>query len=186
MPSPVPTTVSPTPASAARLFLAAWPTPVTLAQVAGYLARCRWPPRAAPVSGRRQHLTLHFIGAVDRGRLPEIIAGLHTRWQPSQLRLDQPALWPHGIAVLQARELPPALAELHAALADALRRMRLPVEKRRFRPHLTLARHAADAVLPPLTTPVSWPIDDYVLVESLLGTGEYRILQRYARSGDDD
>ncbi|HMW18958.1 MAG TPA: RNA 2',3'-cyclic phosphodiesterase [Accumulibacter sp.] len=176
----------PTPPPTARLFLAAWPTPGTSAQVASYLAQCRWPPRAAPVSLRRQHLTLHFIGAVDRRRLPEICAGLRIRWQPGPLWLDQPASWPNGIAVLQARVVPPALQALHAALADALRGLQLRVEKRRFRPHLTLARHATDAVLPPLSTPVNWPIDDYVLVESILGTGEYRIVQRYDPVNDVD
>ena len=168
-------------AASARLFLAAWPDEATTAQIAAYRERCRWPRRAAPVNESRQHLTLHFIGAVDRARLPEIAAGLEVAVQPCQLLLDQPALWPNGIAVLQASVLPPPLYALHKQLADALHRLALPVEKRRFRPHLTLARHAGGAILPTLATPVIWTIDGYALVESVLGRGGgYRNVQRYA------
>lgn len=168
-------------ASSARLFLAAWPDETTTKQIAAYCRQCRWPHRAAPVSPSRHHLTLHFIGTVDRARLPEIAAGLGVALQPCQLLFDQPALWPNDIAVLQASVLPPPLSALHDQLADALRRLALPVEKRRFRPHLTLARHANGAMLPVLAAPVCWPIDGYALVESVLGrSGGYCIVQRYA------
>jgi len=168
-------------ATSARLFLAVWPDAAATAQIAAYRAQCRWPRRAVLVSELRQHLTLHFIGAVHRARLPEIAAGLDLAAQPCQLLLDQPALWPNAIAVLQASVLPPPLCALHEQLADVLRRLALPVEKRRFRPHLTLARHASGAILPILATPISWTIDGYALVESVLGRGGgYRNVQRYA------
>ena len=45
----------------------------------------------------------------------------------------------------------------------------LPVEKRPFRPHVTLARHAAGAVPPSETAPLRWPVNGHALVQSAGG-----------------
>jgi 2'-5' RNA ligase len=58
---------------------------------------------------------------------------------------------------------------LHAELAQALRTLDLPVERRGFRPHVTLARHAAGASPPPDPMPVQWTLRDPVLVQSAGG-----------------
>lgn len=164
----------------ARLFLALWPAPEESDALHQYCRQWTWPKGSTPVKAERMHLTLHFIGAVPAARVPEIGAGLQVPIRPCELHLTQAAIWPRGIAVLQAIQIPDVLAQLHADLATALRALGLPVETRRFRPHLTLARRAA-AVVPPAVAPdLRWRVDGYVLVESLLGHGGgYTIRQRY-------
>jgi hypothetical protein len=74
---------------------------------------------------------------------------------------------------------------LHEALADRLRALDFPVEQRRFRPHLTLARHALAAVAPEApAVPFEWPARSYVLAAS---TGHpdrrYAVLRGYGDIG---
>lgn len=174
-------TAAPNELSSTRLFLALWPTPALDAPLGDYRRQCRWPKNALPVKADRLHLTLHFIGAVEHERLGEVAAGLHVEVEPFELSLRRAAIWPNGVAVLQADETPDALRRLHEQLGDALRALDLPVEKRPFRPHLTLARHALGATLPGTAPQLRWPVTDYRLVASTLGAGGgYRLVKRYA------
>lgn len=167
----------------ARLFVALWPGPAVRDALRAARDAWRWPPRAAPVAADKLHLTLHFIGSVPAGRVADIAAALRgVPVAPFELRLSQPALWPHGIAVLEMADgaaVPARLAALHAALGDALRALALPVETRRLRPHVTLARHAQGAT-PPAAPPalsLRWPVRGCALVESR--GGAYRVLERW-------
>jgi hypothetical protein len=73
--------------------------------------------------------------------------------------------------------VPPALAALHATLGERLRELGLRVEARRFRPHVTLARHAAGASpLPPVPL-LRWRAAGAVLVQSR-PEGGYTVLAR--------
>jgi 2'-5' RNA ligase len=164
------------PAPTARLFLALWPGP----RLRGTLAACRdrtpWPPGAAPTATDKLHLTLHFIGSVPAARVAEVAAALQVPVRAFALQLDVAECWHGGLAVLRPRVVPPRLQQLHAELAAALRRLTLPVEARAFRPHVTLARRAAQPLAP--AEPLRWRIAGYVLVESL-PDGRYRVLKRY-------
>jgi RNA 2',3'-cyclic 3'-phosphodiesterase len=169
----------PAPTDPARLFLALWPDAVTCRAIQPWQAALRWPAGARLTPPAHWHLTLHFIGSVPRDRLPELAQGLVRPFTPFDLVLDGFEGWHHGVAVLCPAETPPALSALQISLAEALEALNLPVETRPFRPHLTLARHAAGATLieghtPP---PVHWPArDGYVLAES---AGGYRVLRRF-------
>ena len=66
---------------------------------------------------------------------------------------------------------------MHAALADTLRGLGLPVEARAFQAHVTLARRAAHAQPPVDVEPVRWPVRGYVLVQS--AGGRYTPIARY-------
>ena len=161
----------------ARLFVALWPSPQALAGVLGWQAACAWPAGARPVPAGKVHLTLHFLGAVGRGRLPELRRALDLPGRRFELALERAAVWPGGVAVLEpAGAVPAALLDLHARLGEALRSLGVPTEARRFRPHATLARRAAGAVLPAAGAPVRWSTAAHVLVES---AGGYRLLHEY-------
>jgi 2'-5' RNA ligase len=162
----------------ARLFLALWPGPAVRGALVAARDAWAWPAGARPVAEARLHLTLHFVGAVARERVPGLDAALRgVPCAPFELRLARAALWPHGIAVLQPRAAPPRLIELHAALGAALQRLALPVETRPYRPHVTLARHAAGAVPPAESSVLHWRVRGHALVESR--GGEYVVLGRY-------
>lgn len=164
---------SPTP-STARLFLALMPGEATKGGLAKHSDQWHWPADAARYVAADWHITLHFMGAVPHQRLDELRAGLAVPFTPFDLHLDLPELWPHGLAVLCATAVPEALQQLHAELSRALQRLGLHTDPRPLRPHLTLARHAAQA-RPPLSPPaLNWQVEAYVLMAS---TGDVR--QRY-------
>ena len=160
-----------------RLFIGLWPDDATRLALAGWQRAWRWPAGAAPVVPERLHLTVHFLGQVEESRLPELVAGLRLPpFEPFELRLGHAEVWPRGLAVLCPDEIPAGLARLHADLADALRRLALPVEARPFRPHLSLARKAAAAAPPAEAIELRWRVGGYALVQSERG---YRTLASY-------
>lgn len=161
----------------ARLFTALWPTPRERAEAAAWSSRCRWPGRAAVVAPERLHVTLHFLGAVERERVGEILAALPRGMPRFTLCFDTPALWRGGTLVIQAREVPPALVALHAELGGRLAAMGLDPDARRYRPHLTLARHAQGTAPPAEVPRLRWRPSRVVLVETVPdGAPHYRIV----------
>lgn len=170
---------SPPPGPAARLFVALWPDePATLQALRGWQAAVRWPTSARPTAAANLHLTLHFIGAVPRERLAKVADALTVPAVTTSLTLSEWAVWPNGVAVLCPAEVPAALVDLHARLAERLRALQLPVDSRPWRPHATLARRAAGAAWNgPPPPPVAWPVrQGHVLAES---AGGYHLLRRY-------
>jgi 2'-5' RNA ligase len=160
-----------------RLFIALWPEADALAGVLQWQAGWKWPSRATRTKPERVHVTLHFLGDVtlDPGALAQ---GLRVPFTPFTIDFGKAVQWPHGLAVLEPLSVPPALLRLQADLGHALAVMGLPVEERRYRPHVTLARRAMHAV-PPAAGPVfGWRAGSYVLVESVPGQG-YQILHRF-------
>jgi 2'-5' RNA ligase len=165
----------------ARLFLALWPANATREAIVACRQARPWPETAAIVAPEKLHMTLHFIGDVRRERIARVADGLDVRIEPFELALDRVEIWPNGIAALRPIDAPVRLLQLHAALRDALQRLELPTETRTFRPHVTLARRAADALPQVLDEPVRWRVRCYALVESRLGAGGgYVVLRRYA------
>lgn len=167
-------------AASCRLFLALWPTPAEKEALLHYQRRWSWPPTAAPVAAERLHLTLHFIGALPRSRLPELSTGLRVACDPFELVLDRAEIWPRGLVVLRATSPAAALQQLHGRLGEALQALGLSLEKRRFRPHVTLARRAAGSLPPLAGVELRWLVSGYTLVESLAGAAAgYVVRQRY-------
>lgn len=101
-------------------------------------------------------------------------------FQPFELVLDRPALWPRGLAVLCATEVPAALKGLIDQLGQALRALDLALDKRPYVPHVTLARHAEAAIAPLACAPVPWPVQGFALVVSTgLKVPRYRVIRQY-------
>lgn len=168
----------------ARLFLALCPGPQVQAALSAHAQAWRWNADAARYAPADWHVTLHFIGAVPRSRIDELRAALAAPMRPFELRFGEPALWPHGLAVLLPMAVPAALQALHDELGRRLRQLGLTTDERAYRPHLTLARRAVRAQPPAQWPAWGWRVHGYVLMES---TGQpdarYRVLQRY---GQDD
>jgi 2'-5' RNA ligase len=162
------------PAPAFRLFIGLWPQPPLREALQVHADAWSWPASARRTQTQRLHITLHFIGAVASERLEAVKQGLRADWQGCELVLDRGTVWPGGIAVLEAGSVPAELARLHQALAGQLRALELPVEERRFRPHVTLARKASGARPPPGFAPLHWEAGAQVLlVQSLPGGRGY-------------
>jgi 2'-5' RNA ligase len=168
------------PAGQARLFIALWPGHELRDALEAWCGSWHWPETAKRIPPERLHLTLHFLGEVPRERLPALREALRLPFAPFTLSLGWPAVWPGGIAVLEADRSPPRLRVLHASLGATLQSLSLPVETRRFRPHLTIARRARTAVAPSTGPRLQWPVRGYALVESRRQPGGgYVILQHY-------
>jgi 2'-5' RNA ligase len=166
-----------------RLFIALWPTPAVHAALCARRDAIRWPPHARVVPDQRLHLTLHFIGRVPSAPWPRLLPALQeVRCGSLELELGAAQQWPHGLVVLPVAAVPPPLSALHTALAGALTDLGLPVERRVFRPHVTLARGAAGAGLPRDAAPMRWRARGYVLVNSDPVDG-YRVLARCGERG---
>lgn len=164
-----------------RLFLALWPAPPLQSRIAAHMARWQWPAAARRTPPERLHLTLHFLGDVPAARVPALRQLPQPPWEGCTLAFDAAMLWPGGIAVLEARAVPPALARLHEALGTGLRAAGFTLEERRYRPHLTLARRAQGAAPPPSFEPLQWRTGTgYVLVRSLPAGGGYTPVQSWA------
>jgi 2'-5' RNA ligase len=169
------------PASKVRLFLALWPGPAVRQRLVDARDGWNFPAGAAPVRPVDLHLTLHFIGNVEAARLPELAVGLAVPFQRFELNFGTAELWPRGIAVTRPNAVPARLLALHAALAERLVQLGLPVERRRYAPHVTLARKAVAAQLPPRPAALRWSAHGYALIQSRpVAAGGYRRLIAYA------
>jgi len=128
-----------------RLFIAiALPEEVKerLAGLAGGLPGARWVPPA------NMHLTLRFVGEIDNGQARDlddalslidgkgfdlVLRGIGAFAESHRLR----SLWV-GVEPVEP------LLRLQAKVEQAVVRAGLPVERRKFKPHVTLARFRSD------------------------------------------
>jgi 2'-5' RNA ligase len=109
-----------------------------------------------------------------------LLDGLAVPMSPFRLQLGVAECWHNGIAVLSPSSAPPELLDLHAALSSALPGVGLAPEPRDYRPHVTMARRAKGAGMPPSGPAIAWQVDHYALVESKTGDGEgYTVLREY-------
>ena len=109
------------------------------------------PPGWAWQDAEQLHVTLRYIGDVDRPVAEDVAAALGAIHAPAiDLALAGVGWFDHGPrGALFARVAPvDALAALHAKLDRALIRAGLKPEGRAFLPHITLARRRSSAVDP--------------------------------------
>jgi RNA 2',3'-cyclic 3'-phosphodiesterase len=131
----------------------------------------------------RWHLTLLFLGAVPDVRVPPLLAAAApavARTPPMRLRLAGGGRFgslrrPQVAWAGLDGDVEP-LSELAARLAAAARVLRLPVEDRPFRAHLTLGRwrprQPADGTVTDRLAGYrgpDWPVTEVRLLESFLG-----------------
>lgn len=163
-----------------RLFLALWPDEPVRRRVARHAKDWVLPADCLRYQPADWHVTLHFLGSVAAGHVPGIADGVDLAFEPFELVLDQPQLWPRGLAVLGASKTPTALRSMHTQLGEKLGALEQRVEARPYRPHLTLARRATGATLPTDSRPVAWRVRRYALVVST-GSVEQRyvVLREY-------
>ena len=120
------------------------PLRARLAALYGSLPGARWTPP------ENLHLTLRFIGEVRSDIADEVdhaLAAIRARGFPLTLRGT--GIFERGgrPAVLYAAiERDPRLDHLHGKIETAMQRIGLAAERRRFQPHVSLAR--VDAVAP--------------------------------------
>ena len=163
-----------------RTFLAVRPPAVALAHLSAVLPA--WP--SAP---ERWHLTLAFLGEVEQpSRLAEPLAAVCGTHGTLSLRLAGSGAFGRGgpvwVGVDGDRS---ALAALAGALAQACRRQGVDVERRPYRPHLTVGRRGRpDPRLLSGYAGPEWTAAEVELVTSRLGPPvTHEVLQRLPLTG---
>ena len=163
--------------SGGRLFVGLWPSPPVRAAIERHAGDWHWLPSARRTPPEKLHVTLHFLGALPPAQAALLPLALALPWPGCALRLDSAEVWPGGIAVLEARAVPPALADLHARMGQALRQCGIAVDARRYRPHVTLARKGQGSRPPQHFEAIEWDTGPrFVLARSVPHRG-YQPLQ---------
>ncbi len=130
-----------------RLFVGLdlpWTLRERLASLAGGVPGARWVPI------ENYHMTLRFIGEVPAHRAEEIDLALAAlRGRPLSLSFAGVGTFAKAgreVALWVGAERNPALEHLQGKIETALQRCGVPPERRRFTPHVTLARLDASVI----------------------------------------
>ncbi len=156
-----------------RLFFALWPDATTQQD---------WfhttTPLLSALGGHRLsasnlHLTLHFLGEVAADRVSVLTQlGADVVGESIALHFNRVECWGKAdVVCLRPSEEPIALTRLVGHLGTGLQLAGFPVETRRFKPHITLARklkHHEPAL--PLWPALDWQASTLALVRSRLSS----------------
>lgn len=168
--------------STARLFFALWPDAALRRSLLPLVQPLRDTLAARWVKPENYHITLAFLGAVPLECIAPLTAqAACLRFEPCELSLQRLECWPRAQVLCLTAQPPPSLLDLVSGLNEAAGQLGLPVERRPFLPHLTLARQVRRR-MPPQTIPaLVWPLRDFCLVESRLHAmgSSYAVLRRW-------
>ena len=123
------------------------------------------------------HITLAFLGNIqqaDVNKLESLAGQLASQFSPVNLRLSQLAWLPSPDkpkALVVEPEDQPELMKLQSQLVRSIRDRGFPVDNRRYRPHLTLARcqkRMGAVPLDAISLNIETPMDEIVLYVSQL------------------
>jgi 2'-5' RNA ligase len=175
-----------------NLFFALWPCDEVRTRIDAAARQLRrdLAPAGRWLAPRRYHMTLHFLG--NHTALPEELvalaraAGDDVRVAPFELALDVAGSFRNRKIPwwLGCSDPPSGLLDLWAAIALGFRAggSRALNGSQRV-PHVTILRDATTPLSPMPIAAIAWPVDEFVLVDSLLGPkAEYTILRRWPLS----
>ncbi|OIQ83127.1 2'-5'-RNA ligase [mine drainage metagenome] len=160
----------------ARLFFALWPE--TSLQQALYALAMEYPLRgkARVMRAETLHMTLQFLGQVERARLPQVVAAAAgIALPPFGFMLEQLSFWQHNrIGYAAPAGAVPALDQLARALQKQLTDAGFQPETRGFNPHVTLLRNVGQGLETQAIKPLMWQVNAFVLMESVMTGREVR------------
>lgn len=137
-----------------------------------------------PIAAANLHITLAFLGEVSEEKQRILAAQASRITQPGfTLCLDDAGHWPRSRVVwLGPRQAPRGLLQLANLLRAQAARSGCAQSPQPFHPHVTLLRNAQPQVaLPPPGFGWEFPVEDFVLYESLFDQGRtrYRPVDRW-------
>ena len=156
------------PADTARLFFALWPDAGTQRALGALAQDLKLECGGRAVAARNIHLTLVFLGDVERARMPRLDAlAAGIRAARFELAVDYIEYWRHNrIVWAGARHCPEALQELVALLGQGLAAEGFRPDERPYVPHITLLRNARRQAVMAVAPSITWPVARFALVES--------------------
>lgn len=152
-----------------RVFFALWPDEATANRLhrVAVDAQTRFGGRV--MRHDTLHLTVAFVGAIERERVADLIAAGNRVAPPFfELSIDLVGEWQRKNLVWAGLSQPvPALSAFVASLRQELLGAECVFEDHSFVPHVTLLRNATcERGRTPISPPVRWRCHDFVLVES--------------------
>lgn len=170
-----------------RVFFALWPDEGLQRRLARLVDQVVLACGGRGVQAGKLHLTLVFLGDVERERLEPLRALAASVNAPRvELTLDRLGYWRHHlIAWAGASTVPEALAGLVAGLEERLSAAGYAFDRRPYVPHVTLARKARCRESLTLEEPLLWRADEFVLVRTMRGNGSthYETIGRWPLGG---
>ena len=168
-----------------RLFFALFPPPLVARRIAHW-AEARFGPSGDYVRAARLHVTLDILE--DFETFPKDIAerlveaGHTVAADPFMIELDQVSAGGGRIA-LRPRLKNASLQRLAYTIAAARSETGIPVRPRyRFNPHMTLL-YREGTPFSQMVTPFAWPVQQFVLVHSLLGRTRHEPIASWELTG---
>ncbi len=154
--------------STIRIFIALWPEDTVrsqLNQLAGQLAtNCE----GKRIRLENLHLTLSFIGQVDKNVIPRLCQALSAIKQPAfDLSLDQVYFWKReGVVAAGMKHCPTELTFFVQDIRQILSTSNIQYDTREFVPHVTLVRNAKHRRLPDSIPAIDWRVTRWSLAQS--------------------
>ncbi len=176
-----------------RLFFAIFPGAAAVARIDELIGRLRREHglQAKALRADHFHVTLHFLGDYPEDLWPQIAGRAAAavsllQASPFEARFDYVSSF-----AARRKDAPlvlrsgtgEALRDLHARLGEALRGLGSLIRvEHSFEPHLTLM-YDERMVAPQPVVPIVWRVDEFALVRSPIGRGEYELLGRWPLRG---
>lgn len=173
-----------------RLFFALFPDAAAVARIGELIRMLRGEHglRGRALPSDRFHVTLHFLGDYPQDLWPQIAgraaeAASRVRLPPFDARFDYVASFAahrkEAPLVLRSEAGRDALRALQARLGLALRSLGSLIRAGHgFEPHLTLMYDEREIAAQSID-PIAWRAEEFVLVRSRIGRGEYEPLGRW-------
>lgn len=152
----------------ARLFFALWPAPGLQKVLHAIGVQCRDLYGGKVMDAHTLHLTLLFLGDIERGRIPDVLEAMEAfEWPTFSFQLGQVACWRHNRILYAAPSHgAAALGQLAGVLRQKMASCGIGFDERAFTPHVTLLRKIARSCETGRMSPLEWPVTSFSLVES--------------------
>lgn len=151
-----------------RLFLGIFPDKCIQDQLAHHVEKLATICGGKKVSLSQLHLTLVFLGDVPISRIKFLQQAISkVTAKKFAFELDEIRYWKKNeIVYIQARSFPAELYYLVDSLRNALTKSEFLIDKRAYKPHITLIRRARCLSQVDLNTSITWGVDKWFLIHS--------------------
>jgi len=168
----------------ARVFFALWPTVELQQRLHGVAEAGQRQCAGRVMRADSLHMTLLFLGEMDRARLPQLVLAAEGLRAPAfAFELARLAYWRHNrIGYAAPVGEVATLLDLVTELQDRVAAAGFPFDRRTFTPHVTLLRNVARTSIAGTFAPMQWAVDTFTLVETV-ATAEglrYQVLHRWS------
>lgn len=170
-----------------RLFFALLPDDATrdlIGRAAKEVARMM-PSPGRPIVPEKYHLTLSFLGSAvsPEHEAASLFAAREVRVSPFELRFDLANSFSAKSTVwwVAPGEQPQGLSDLWENLHSALRRNKIPLDRKKFVPHVSIFRDAPSRLPQTRIAPFAWSVSDFALMRSEFNASgsRYTVLKRW-------